>query len=168
MADEILRPRVVESAPFPDELESSGVGSVTQTSGGNSIPNTTKDQRFPRKFIAQEMIGPALNTKSRKILAEFDFEEKGALQIGKFVNGDSGDIKISPNGIVARDNTGATTFALDGTTGSAVFKGTLNAGTLIGGGGRVYIENVDGNGRIIVLDDQGIPRILIGYQLNGF
>jgi len=43
----------------------------------------------------------------------------------------SGDLRISPNGITARDSAGLTTFSIDGTTGNAVFKGTVQAGSFI-------------------------------------
>lgn len=68
-----------------------------------------------------------LDTAAKNILASFTFGASGALQIGTFSAGISGDIKISPNGIVARNSAGANTFTLDGTTGAATFAGTLSA-----------------------------------------
>ncbi len=133
MTDEILRPRVIESAPFPNELESSGIGSVTQTSGGNSIPNTTQSVRMPTRIIAHEVISSTLNTKSKKILGELEFEQKGAFQIGKYVPGVSGDIRMTSTGIVMRDKDGTITVAQYAEDGSAVFKGSIQAGSIITG-----------------------------------
>ncbi len=69
--------------------------------------------------MAVETIGSALNTKSKRILAEFQFADSGAIKVGKFAPGVSGDLRISPNGIVARNESGIITFSIDGTTGNA-------------------------------------------------
>ena len=73
-----------------------------------------------------------LDTSAKNILAVFTFGASGALQIGTYVNGVSGDLRISPSGIVGRNSAGANTFTIDGTTGTATFAGTLSAaaGTL--------------------------------------
>ena len=125
---------------------------------------------MPTRRVAHEVIGSALNTKSRKILAVFEFTESGALQIGKYENGVSGDLRITPNGITARDLAGITTFSLDGTTGDAVFKGTIQSESLIAGLVAVGDNNVilDGENQRIVINDGTNDRILIGYQQNGF
>ena len=128
MADEekVYYPLEIFDMPFPTQ----GQAVLPTDPSANSTvlsPQTTKDKSIPRKVIAHETIGAALNTKSRKILAEFEFTKAGSLQIGEFVNGLSGDIRISPNGIVARDLAGETTFALNGEDGSAVFKGEIRA-----------------------------------------
>jgi len=165
MDNKVYTPATIEDTPFPDS-EAIELG-TSQTRGADTYGSESiKDQALPTKRIAQETIGQALNTKSRKILAEFEFELSGAIQIGKYENGVSGDIKISPNGIVARDSAGLTTFTIDGTTGSAVFKGSVQAGSIITGLvqlGDGYLV-LDGEGRRIVLyDDDGVtPRIVIG------
>ena len=125
----IYEPTVIEDTPFPgEELESEA---TKESSGGIYSPTEIKDTPLPRKIIAHETIGAALNTKSRKILAEFEFTEHGAIQIGKYTNGVSGDLRFTPNGLTARDKAGITTFAIDGETGDAVFKGTIQAGSVI-------------------------------------
>ena len=73
----------------------------------------------------------AISTASGTILGEFSFSGSGALQIGTYVNGTSGDLKISPTGILGRDKTGTTTFSINGTTGVAVLNG-LVVGTNVG------------------------------------
>lgn len=73
----------------------------------------------------------AINTATSTIVTPFTFGVSGALQIGTYVNGVSGDLKISPTGILARSSTGATTFSIDGTTGVAVLNG-LVVGTNVG------------------------------------
>ena len=133
MTDEkVYTPTVINDNPFPQkDVEST---SISQTeSGGIYEPQVTKAKTFPVKRIAVDTIGAALNTKSRKILAEFEFTESGAINIGKYDNGVSGDVRLTPNGITARDSAGLVTFNLDATTGDATFKGTIQTGALIAG-----------------------------------
>lgn len=165
MDEKVYTPAVIADSPFPDS-EPIDINVTQEGSGDNYSAEKINNTPLPLKRIAQETIGQALNTKSRKILAEFEFELHGAIQIGKYEDGVSGDVKISPNGIVARDSAGLTTFALDGTTGSAVFKGSVQAGSIITGLvqlGDGYLV-LDGYGRRIVLyDEDGVtPRIVIG------
>ena len=168
--DKVYKPVEIEDSTLPGELESN-VSSSQSSSGGVYSAGKTEDSGFPVKRIAVELMSTALNTKSRKILAEFEFTESGAIQIGKYDNGVSGDLRITPGGITARDKAGITTFAIDGETGSAVFKGSIQSGSLITG--EVVVGNnrviLDGdNARMLIYDDDGIPRILIGYQESGF
>ena len=67
----------------------------------------------------------AIDTAAGTILADFTFGASGAIQIGEYVNGVSGDLKLSPTGILARNSTGATTFSVNGTTGIAVLNGLV-------------------------------------------
>lgn len=167
MDDKIYTPEVIEDIPFPSDDAEIQIQESIQ-SGQTVTPAKTKDQNFPRRIIARETISSSLNTKSRKILATFEFTEMGALQIGKYQNGISGDIRISPSGILARNLAGELTFALDGESGDAVFKGTITTGAVISG------EVVVGNNRLIltvtedgqpqiILNDGQNDRILIGY-----
>lgn len=162
--EKVYTPATIDENPFPNG-EVADLGTTQGTSNQTYTSEKISDQTFPTKRIAVELIGTTLNTKSRKILAEFQFTPSGALQIGVYENGVSGDVKISPNGIVARDSSGLTTFALDGTDGSAVFRGTVQAGTLISGAVAVGDSDIliDGeNKRMIFYDENGIPVIVIG------
>lgn len=165
MTDEkVYTPATIDENPFPNG-EISDLGTTQGTSNKTYTAENITNQTFPTKRVAVELIGTSLNTKSRKILAEFQFTPSGALQIGVYENGVSGDVKISPNGIVARDSAGLTTFALDGTDGSAVFRGTVQAGTLISGAVAVGDGDIliDGESkRMIFYDENGIPVIIIG------
>jgi len=162
MADEkVYHQKVIEDTAFPQE-EAGDVFVSQSKSGGNYSPLTTKDQQFPKKVVAREVISNVLNTKSRKILGEFELVQQGAFRVGKYVTGVSGDIKFTPNGIVARNKTGETTFGLDGTTGDAVFKGTLQAGTVVAGDNTVIIDEDDGHGRILFMDGDKVA-ILLGW-----
>lgn len=163
----VYTPTVIDDQPFPQE----GVPSLTPTQGAKEdiyTPQTTKDAAFPTYNIAVELIGTALNTKSKKILQEFQFTPSGAIQIGKYEAGVSGDLRLSPSGIVARDTAGNTTFALDGETGSAVFAGTIQAGTFIAGlvvvGNNTWIIDGDASRPRILLYNNGVPEILIGKK----
>ena len=120
---------------------------------------------MPAKKIAQEVISKALNTSTRKILGEFKFTPSGALQIGNYEDGQAGDIRISPGGIVARNLSGETTFSIDGDSGNATFKGIIQAGAVVAGAVQVGDEKIliDGDTRrIIFYDDNGVPVIVIG------
>ena len=83
----------------------------------------------------------AFSTATNTILGSFTFGVSGALQIGTYVNGVSGDLKISPTGILGRDSAGATTFSINGTTGVAVLNG-LVVGTNVGLGTAQTAGNV--------------------------
>lgn len=135
MADDlkVYTPAEISDSPLPNEeggevpISSGGGG----TANGNFNPNSIKPKKIPKKVFADETISQSLNTKSKKILAEFEFLQQGAIQIGEYVPGVSGDIKLSPNGIVARNSSGQTTLAIDGDTGNAVFQGEVRAADFI-------------------------------------
>jgi hypothetical protein len=166
MADEkVYHAEEILDQPFPQEGDEATYG----TSGGSTAsdtktPATIQNKVIPRRRIAQELIGSALNTKSRKILLEFQFTPSGALQIGKYENGVSGDIRISPNGITARDLAGLITFALDATTGDAVFKGSVQAGSVITGAVAVGDNDIviDGESKTMIFYTDDTPSIVIG------
>lgn len=166
MADEkVYTPETIQDQPFP-ATGSELTYSADEPSGSETYrPSEIKNTEIKKKRIAVELIGASLNTKSRKILAEFQFTESGAVQVGKYENGVSGDVRISPNGIVARDLAGLITFALDATTGSAVFKGSVQSGSVITGA--VQLGNnsilIDGDTQqMIFYEDDGKAAIVIG------
>ena len=164
MADEkVYTPQVIDDTVFPQE-EVEGISVSQSKSGDNYSPQTTKEQSFPTKRIAVETIGSSLNTKSKKIMGEFEFTESGAIKVGKYVNGVSGEVNLSPNGITAKDSAGITTFALDGTTGNAVFKGTIQAETVIGGAVAVGDGDIliDGETKRMIFYENDLPTIVIG------
>jgi hypothetical protein len=160
----VFAPETIPETPLPTLAPVSFATSDPSTALA-SKPATVPDQAFPTTRIAQETITSNFNTKTRKIISEFQFTPQGALQIGLFTMGVSGDIRISPVGIVARDLAGNTTFALDGDTGDATFAGQLRSGTLVVGQIAVGDDaiQIDGiNRRIIFYDTNGIPVIIIG------
>ena len=77
--------------------------------------------------LTNDLTNSNFNTQTRQILAGFSFGASGAIQIGTYSNGTSGDIRISPNGITGRNSSNVTTFSIDGTTGAATFGGELSA-----------------------------------------
>lgn len=167
MADEkVYTPEVVAALPFPDEA--SPVGESTGIGGSNETYQqpTTQSNPIPRRLVAIEVIGSALNTKAGKILKEFQFTEMGALQIGKYQNGISGDLRFTPAGFVGRNTSGDTTIAFDVETGSAIFAGELRSGTLITGdiivGNNTWIISGDPDRPSIKLFNNGVCEILIG------
>jgi len=158
MDDKILKPTIITEIPFPNTiLETSG----SDSSGNTTIltPTETIERKLPDIFVSRTVIADSLNTQSRKILSDFTFGEYGSISIGKYQAGVSGDIKLSPNGIVTRNKNGDTTIGLDGDTGDATFKGQLLAGNVITGGiditGAGAINFNDGTNKA-VLDASGL------------
>lgn len=172
MTDEkVYTPEEIEDTSLPGIPQGADY-SVSQPSSGQTISTERiNDQGITTKRIATELLSTSLNTKSKRILAEYQFTSTGAIKVGEYTPGVNGDIRISPDGIVARNASGITTFVLDGTTGDATFAGTIQAGTLIGGevlvgDGHVVIDG--DNKRIVIFDDDDIPRVFMGYQAGGF
>ena len=159
--DRLYSPEVVPAVPFPDSQEA-----TTQASGDYSDNTIVSPQkvpvsvRFPVKKIAMELLSTVLNTQSKKILGDFTFGEIGAISIGKYENGVSGEVKISPNGIVGKNVNGTTTFSIDGTTGDAVFSGTIQAGAVVSG--QVTVTGA------FVVNDGTYNVIWLGYLEGGF
>lgn len=143
--DTNYEPEIAQENPFPGETLIADTQGKSSTSG-NLTPITSKEKTFPKKRTAVELLSTALNTRSRKILEEFELQQSGGLKIGDFKEGLSGDVRITPNGITARNIAGLTTFAIDGDTGDAVFKGEVRSGSILTGG--VIIE--DENGQTII------------------
>jgi hypothetical protein len=164
MSDEkVYTPTVIADQPLPDE---GGAIAVTGDPSTQQIytPKVIADNPPPTRKIAHELIGAALNTKSRKILQPFSFTKSGAIQVGEYENAVSGDIRISPDGFVARNKSGIITVAIDGDTGDAVFSGLIQAGSIITGLVAVGDNSLilDGESRRIVVNDGSNDRIIIG------
>lgn len=162
----VYSPTIIAEASFPTEDSALVTQNADASNSGQVYQSKeTPEQSFPTLKIATELLSSAINTRSKKILQTFEFTQSGALQIGKYENGVSGDLKLSPAGIVARNSSGITTFAIDGDTGDAFFLGTLQAGTLVGGAvavgdGSILIDGA--TKRLVFFDDAGIPVIIIG------
>jgi hypothetical protein len=169
MDDKVYTPEVVPENPFPGEPEPALLPGQPNPTGTFS-PTTDKEKTFPKKRTAVELLSTALNTRSKKILQEFTFAPSGSIQIGDFKEGIAGDLRLTPNGITARDIAGLTTFAIDGTTGDGIFKGEIRAGSLVSG--QVIIGDnaviIDGEERTIIVNDGSNDRVLIGKQVGGF
>jgi hypothetical protein len=147
-------PSTIQDQPIPllsgGFSESSGSTSSSTAKSPALAPDAIRNTLIPDPQIAREVIGTSLNSKTKAILGEFTFEQLGAIKIGKYINGVSGEIDISPNGISATNVNGDVTFALDGTTGDATFKGTVTAGSIVTGG---EIRNAAGD---IIIDADGL------------
>lgn len=165
MAEQVFRPETIQeqALPIPGvEILTQSPSSGQPSNRDSYSPGVTLEQQFPLKIPAPEVISSTLDTKLKKIKGEYTFTTMGAITVGVYELGISGDIKISPNGIVARNVNGETTFALDGVSGDAVFKGTLQAGTLIGGDSKALIDkDENNNGRIVLFSAGGLPSVII-------
>lgn len=143
----VYTPEVIPDTPFPitgedDFTESNATSS--QTTKGMYGPKETKEKQFPSRMVAKELFSTAINTISKKIMKTFEFAKSGAIQIGEYIHGVAGEIKISPDGIVAKNKDGNTTFALDGETGNAIFSGDVRASTFT-----TDYFNVDEKGNVL-------------------
>lgn len=151
----VYSPEVVPENPFPGGVEPI-VSSPTLPSG-TFEPKSAKAVAFPLKKIAVELLSTSLNTRSRKVLGEFELQQSGGFKVGNFAEGVSGDLRITPNGITARDIAGLTTFSIDGTTGNATFAGEVRSGTVVTGDvavtGSFQLTDTAGNVRVFIGDD---------------
>src|SRR3990167_10411671 len=124
-----FHPTEIPEIPFPGEPEVTAP-TAQPNPIGTLTPSTAKEKTFPKKRTAVELLSTALNTRSKKVLQEFELQDTGGFKVGDFKEGISGDLRITPNGLTARNIAGITTLAIDGTTGDAVFKGEVRAGSL--------------------------------------
>jgi hypothetical protein len=168
MADElkVYTPEVIEDTPFPGVVETvvdeQGTSAVNQT----YKPAETTERPFVRKQPATELISSALNTQNRRILAEWQFAQSGALKIGTYQAGVSGELSLTPSGITAINTSGNTTFAIDGENGNATFAGTIQAGAVVSGqvivGNGTWVIDGDADNPMIILYNSGVPEIVLG------
>ena len=158
MDEKTYTPEVIAEAPFPTDVVVSPT-SLSEGSGDNYTPTTAKEKSFPKKRLAVELLSTALNTKSRKILQEFQLEQSGGIRVGNYQQGISGEVIITPNGLTAKNQSGITTMAVDGDTGDSIFAGELRTGSLITG----TVQVTDGN---IALYNDGVLEIFIGDDGN--
>ena len=164
MPDQVFYPEVIQDAPFPNE----GTGEIPKAEtlpSGTYSPTTTPAKEITRKRVAVELLSQALNTRTKRILQEFELELSGGFKIGDFKDGETGDVRITPNGITARDKAGVTTMSLDGTTGDAIFKGKIQSGaviteTLLVGNNSIILSGTER--RMTFYDADGTPQIVIG------
>lgn len=159
--EKVYRPQEIADTPFP--LQEGDLLTTSQPStNGIFKPQTIQDQPLPIKRVATETIASSFNTKSRKIIQPFEFTQQGALAIGKFEQGISGDVRVSPAGIISRSTDGLTTFALDGETGDATFAGEIRSGSSVTGrvviedGGFLQIGSDEGD---TIIDELGIVSV---------
>ncbi|MGI6551361.1 MAG: hypothetical protein ACOX4Q_15300 [Syntrophomonadales bacterium] len=121
-----------DTAPFSVNMLGDVIANSIIITGGSLDGTTTIGGRLC-STVAEAIdanghfIDDRFDTDSKTILSDFTFGTSGALQIGTYENGVSGDIRISPNGILGRNKDGDTTFSINGTTGDATFGGTLVA-----------------------------------------
>jgi len=122
MTEKNLKPETIPEVLFPGQSPTNSV-----FVGGADNPESMPAQPFPSAVVASHLISSMLNSISGKILGGFSFGRSGSIKIGKYVNGVSGEIALSPNGITGLNSSGVVTFAIDATTGNASFLGTIYA-----------------------------------------
>ena len=100
MRDNMPEPTTIIDQPTPliDGSVTSPSGYATdQSSEVVIVPTTQVDQKFPPKVVAHETISQSLNTETKRILGSYSFEENGAISVGVYQYGVSGEVKISPD-----------------------------------------------------------------------
>jgi hypothetical protein len=148
MADinnKVYFPTAISDVSFPGAATDTTPQSGSQ--GGISAdtvldPNAINSGEFPYKKISDEVLSSSLDTQSKRILGSYSFGSMGAIKIGDYVSGSSGDLRLTPDGLTARNSSGETTFSIDGVTGNATFAGTLAAGVVVAVGALVVGSNV--------------------------
>lgn len=163
--EKALTPTTTPDITFPIVLDTPSYSSAVKANKDGIItPKATPDTSFPQRIVSDELISTSLDTQSRRIKGAFEFGKVGAIQIGNFEVGVSGDIRISPVGITGRNIDGDITFAIDATTGDATFRGTVAAGSLISGD--LVLGGVgNGDGTMTIKDASG-HSIIIGNNLG--
>jgi hypothetical protein len=169
--DKVYTPIVTKDAPFPQEIAQTDL--ISTTTKDVQKPDSIADNPFPLPKYAKEVLSNSLNTKSKKIMQEYQFTRTGSIKVGKYEAGVSGEVAISPDGITGKNKDGEDTFVIDGTEGNAYFQGTIEASTLIGGNlltGEVMVGDpigssfvkIDGANNRIIVNDGLFNRIVIG------
>lgn len=161
----MLKPPASSDITFPTNDPGSG-SSASPTKKATTLSKVpqTPPIKFRERIVSDEVISTSLDTQSRRILGTFEFGKVGALQIGKYEENVSGDIRISPTGIVGRNINGVITFIIDAETGDATFRGTVAAGSLISGD---LVLGGDGNGDgMMTIKDAAGNSIIIGDNLG--
>jgi len=126
MADtKVYTNEVVPEQPFPQ----ADVIDLSASSGGGQVVTSpkTNDSQFPVKRVASELLSTALNTKAQKIYKDFQLQDTGGIRAGEYIQGVSGEVAMTPNGLTAKNQDGETTVGIDATTGDAFFKGEVRA-----------------------------------------
>lgn len=157
--EKVYEPETIPDQSLPGEEEVASVGTSTRA-GETHSPTSIKEKVIAKAKVARVLVSESLDTLSKRILGVFEFGKSGAIQIGEQKEGESGDIRISANGFLARNQAGETTVGIDGSTGNATFKGTVQAGSIISEseliGGSVNINDrflVDEEGKVTIKDD---------------
>lgn len=153
-----LSPEVITEQLFPNLEASLESTSTSDGSKGGISTAKTVERKFPKASIARNVISDSIDTQQKRILAEYSFGESGAIAIGRYIDGISGDLRITPDGIVARNKNGVNTITIDGSTGDITIKGTLAAGSLIASN-RIYLTDAG-----IFINDDVNDVIFMGIE----
>jgi hypothetical protein len=154
----IIQPPVIEVTPLQTATSDMYVNEVSSPSTSKSVNDapTLNYRSLPRPEHAKEVISNKLDTLIGKIKQTLEFTHYGALKIGKFIEGETGEITITGDGITATDIKGRPTFGLNGQNGDAYFSGELAAKSIITG--RIDI----GRDGYIIGGDQITYRWILG------
>jgi len=131
MSVKIIQPPLIEIPPLGNQENIFSNGSSSRkSSDGTQTGQEIQIKSLPNPEHAREVISKRLDTVAGQITAGFEFSESGAIRIS---SENTGKIEITGDGVTAINQTGETTFFLDGRNGDAVFAGELAAGSVMTG-----------------------------------
>ncbi len=163
--DKVYTPEVIEETPYPQDTSELIGSTSTAPTGDTYSPVQTKESTVRIKRQAVELLSTAINTRSKKILQEFELIQSGGIKIGNYQEGLTGEVSITPNGLLGKNIAGVVTFALD-TDGNLILVGELRSGSVIAGqvvvGNGTWVIDGDPDTPRIVLYNNDIPEIVIG------
>lgn len=113
-------PVEIVDRPLPGAEYPAEVGDVTSKKDIFE-PGSIRDQDIPERVIARELISESFDSHARQFLDQFRFGAKGSLKIGNYVNGTYGQMLLSNDGLVMKNQAGVESLKLDPVTGTIAF-----------------------------------------------
>lgn len=84
-------------------------------------PAEINEEQLPKRETANNVVSVAFDTVIRKFLNQFTFGNHGSLKIGNYVNGTYGQMLLSNDGLVMKNQAGVESLKLDPVTGTIAF-----------------------------------------------
>lgn len=105
---------------LPDAQTPANIGNVKHTKELYS-PAEIREESLPERVIAEELINQYINSNTRQFLGQWKFGIKGSFKLGNYVNGTHGQMLLSPDGLVMKNQAGVESLKLDPVTGTIAF-----------------------------------------------
>lgn len=105
---------------LPDAQTPASIGNVKHTKKLYS-PAEIREESLPERVVAEELINKHINSNTRQFLGQWKFGAKGSFKLGNYVNGIHGQMLLSPDGLVMKNQAGVESLKLDPVTGTIAF-----------------------------------------------